>query len=93
MRVVASRLPLHLWALGVCGMAGASHVIRGESVTALLSWLSSKSQVPSVRCLVALTSECLRCVSVSCVCVCTCIIICVCVCMCVKLNKHSASEK
>ena len=47
-RVVASRLPLHLWALGVCGVAGASHVIRGESVTALLSWLSSKSQVPSM---------------------------------------------
>lgn len=69
-RVVASRLPLHLWALGVCGVAGASHVIRGESVTALLSWLSSKSQVPSVRRLVALTSECLRCMSVSCVFVC-----------------------
>ena len=47
-RDVSSRLPLHLWALGVCGKAGTSHVIRGESVAAWLSWLSSKSQVPSM---------------------------------------------
>ena len=64
-------------------MASTSQVIRGVSVAAQLSWLSSKSQKPSMCLFSSLDSECLRCMNISCVFVCVHVCLYVCVFACV----------